>query len=163
MRLSNDSGQTAMSPEHRAYLISLAFKCVIGAAQLVAGFGLALVPTDTIRAYVSALARLELVQDPDDRAALWVQHAMAFLPVGEVHFYTVYLLIHGVLNVGLVAALLARLRWAYPVSILVLIGFVAYQVHEIYLGKGWMLWLLTAIDLFVIWLIRREWRTARRG
>ncbi len=144
---------------HESYVFSLLFKGGLGLAQLAAGLGLWLVPTASIQAYVTSLARLELVQDPTDPAALWIQQAMSSLPVGAVNFYAVYLIIHGVLNLGLVLALVARLRWAYPVSILALAGFVLYQIYDFFMGKSAMMLVLSGFDIIVIWLIWREWTT----
>lgn len=142
---------------HRTYILSLLFKGGIGAAQLAAGLGLALVPTARIKAFANWLARLQLVEDPTDPAALWLAHAMANLPQTVFNFYTIYLMLHGILNLALVAALVARLHWAYPAAILALIGFVIYQTYDFLTGQSAVMLVLSAIDIVVILLIWREW------
>ena len=70
-------------------------------------------------------------------------------------------MIHGVLNLGLVLALLAGFKWAYPLSIAALVGFVLYQGYKISLGAGAIMIILSVIDIVVIWLIWREWRALK--
>jgi len=66
------------------------------------------------------------------------------------------------LNLGLVLALLAGLRWAYPVSLLALGGFIAYQLNKFAHTGDMMMIILSVIDIFVIWLIWREWKAHLR-
>ncbi len=146
---------------HKAYGLSLLTKALIGGLQLSAGLALALVPSGRAIGFVEALARYELVEDPADPAALWVLHALTNLPVGSEGFYIVYLLLHGALNLGLCAALVARLGWSFPVAIVVLFGFIGYQVAEYFGGRGAMMLVLSLIDIVVIALVLREWRHFR--
>jgi len=142
---------------HLSYLAGLLLKAGIGAAQLAGGIGLWLVPGGHIRAYVASLVHLELVDDPHDVLAQWVAHAVAVTPLDSGRFYMLYLGIHGLLNLGLVVALVAKRHWAYPAAIAALVLFVFYQLYEFSAGKGAMMLALSALDLVVIWLIWREW------
>lgn len=151
-----------LSLAHKAYGLSLLAKALIGGLQMAAGLALAAVPTESVIGFVRTLARYELVEDPGDPAALWVLRALTNLPVGAEGFYIVYLLLHGVLNLTLCAALVARLGWSFPVAIAVLVGFIAYQVVEYFGGQGTMMLVLSLVDLLVIVLVLREWRHFRR-
>jgi uncharacterized membrane protein len=148
---------------HRSYIASLLLKAGIGTAQLAGGIGLWLVPGDRISAYVASLARLKLVEDPKDILAQWVARTAAMTPFDTGNFYMLYLGIHGLLNLCLVVALMARRRWAYPMAIAALVFFVIYQLYEYSMGKGLMMLALSALDLAVIWLILGEWRVQRMG
>lgn len=147
---------------HRTYGLSLAFKGLLGLSQLASGLALVLTPAGTLAGLADVLTRAELAEDPGDPLALWVANALAATPLGEGSFYAVYLCIHGVLNLGLVLALLARFHWAFPASILALIGFVAYQGYKYTIGGGAMMIILSVFDIFVIWLIWREYRLVLR-
>ena len=147
---------------HRTYGFGLAFKGLLGLSQLAAGLALVLTPSGALAGMADALIRAELAEDPGDPLAQWAMHAMAATPLGEGSFYAVYLCIHGMLNLGLVLALVARLHWAFPASILALIGFVAYQGYKYSVSGGAMMIILSVIDIFVIWLIWREYRLVLR-
>ena len=134
---------------------------MLGLSQLLGGIGLALTPAGGLARLADWLVRNELAEDRADPVALWMQHAGQTLSASEGAFFAVYLCLHGVLNLGLVLALLARLRWAYPVSIAVLIGFVAYQMYNFSQDGSVTMILLSVIDIVVIWLIWREYRAVR--
>ena len=70
----------------------------------------------------------------------------------------IYFAGHGVLNLGIAIALLLRLRWSYPVSILVLAGFVIYQITRFFLTGDPMMVALSLFDLIIIALVWREYR-----
>lgn len=76
-------------------------------------------------------------------------------PTSDTAFYSLYFAAHGLLHVAIVAALLWRARWAYHVAVVVLSGFVIYQLFEWFSVGGRMLSMLSAIDLAVIYLTVR--------
>lgn len=137
-------------------------KGALGASQIAGGILLGLAPAGALTGLAQAMARMELVEDPNDPLALWLMNTAAHLPATPQAFYILYLIIHGALNLGLVLALLAGLRAAYPLSILALVGFVGYQIWKYsHTGDPLML-LLSVIDVVVIGLIWREWRLQDR-
>lgn len=141
-------------------IVSLVIKGALGAAQLIAGVVIYATPGG-LDGLSRLLVRTELTQDPNDPFALWITTQIALLPPDADQFYTLYFIIHGILNLGAVLALLAGLRWAYPASIAALIGFIAYQMYKYVHGGGIMMIILTIIDIFVIWLIWVEYSALR--
>jgi uncharacterized membrane protein len=51
--------------------------------------------------------------------------------------------------------------WAYPLSIWVLLAFIAYQLYRYTFTHSIGLILLSIFDLVVLWLIWHEYRTVR--
>ena len=128
---------------------------------MLGGIGLAVTPTGGLAQVANWLVRNELAEDPHDPFASWVQHLVQATPIHDGAFFTVYLILHGVLNLGLVLALLARFAWAFPASIAALFGFVAYQMYKYAFDGSPTMLVLTAIDIVVIWLIWREFKSVR--
>jgi len=52
-------------------------------------------------------------------------------------------------------------RWAYPASVAVFAGFIAYQLHRYALTHAPMMIVLTLLDIVIIWLTLREYRLLR--
>ncbi len=142
---------------HRLFVLSLLTKATLGLTQLVAGAALAVIPADRIEGVVGVLTRAELAEDPSDPLASLLMRALV-MPAPEWRFYTVYLLLHGAVNLGVAVALGFGHRAAHAVSIAVLASFVVYQVWKYLHGGGPMLLVLTAIDLAVIALTLLEAR-----
>jgi uncharacterized membrane protein len=75
-----------------------------------------------------------------------------------VLFGVVYLLLHGVVKVILVAALLKNALWAYPWTIALLGVFIVYQLYRLSLKPSVGLTALTVFDAVIAGLTYREYR-----
>lgn len=144
---------------HRLFRASLLLKGLLAGAETIAGLGLLLTPNLAILTLVSWLTRNELTQDPTDAMARWFRHAAEVFPIQTQHFYAWYLGTHGALKLVMVLLLARGVRWAYPAAMLVLGGFVTYQVHHWTVTHSPALLLLSAFDLAMIALIWHEWRS----
>ena len=85
---------------------------------------------------------------------------------GNLHqtqvFGAIYLISHGLIKIVLVGALLKKQRWAYPATLLFLGAFVIYQVYRMFYAPSVGLALLTVFDLFIMWLVWREYQLRRQ-
>ena len=61
----------------------------------------------------------------------------------------------------MVVMLWLRVLWAYPAAMVVLSGFVSYQLYEFHLTGSPMLLLLAFFDLFMIGLIWQEYKALK--
>ncbi len=143
---------------HRAFLAGMVFKGVDGCLELIGAAALLLTTRLEIQRVVAWLAREELVEDPRDFLASHAVHMAQHLTAGTQHFAAAYLLVHGAIKVALVVGLLRGLRWMFPVALVVLTGFIGYQLYRLAHVPSWALGLFTLIDAVVIALIWREWR-----
>lgn len=143
------------------FLVGFAFKAIDGFVELVVG-----IPLLFLRpAQVASAARLvtagELQEDPDDLLAHLIRHGVATLSADATLFAAAYLIVHGLVKLGIVAAIFRGSRRLYPWAIAALGGFVIWQGHEFVLHPGVGLALLTLVDLGIVALTVREWRHHR--
>jgi uncharacterized membrane protein len=143
------------------FKISITLKGLDGALEIVGGLVLLLVRPRTINDLVRTLTQHELSQDPHDFIARHLLHSADALTHGSRLFAAIYLLSHGIAKVVLVIALLREQLWAYPGMIVLLLGFIAYQIYRLSYRLTIALTLLTLFDTFVIWLTWREYQTHR--
>lgn len=145
------------------FLASVWLKGLDGVVQVVLGCMLLSVSPAAIVHIVQSMTRDALLENPQNGMALGLLRAAWGLSTGSVRFIALYLLIHGAVKLGLVWALLKRVLIAYPLSIVVFFGFIAYQLHRYSLTQGPGLLLLTGLDVVVIVLIYLEYRALRSG
>lgn len=145
------------------FLISAWFKGIDGFLELAGGIALFAVSPDLLLRLVRSLTQDEIAEDPRDLLANALRHAARHLTFASEHFMAIYLLVHGVVKIGLVWALLARVLAAYPVSAVVFGGFIVYQLYRYSFTHGAGLLLLSGLDLVVIGLIILEYRALRRS
>ncbi len=146
---------------HKSYELSLALKALLGLTQVGSALALYLTPSDGIIRFVTWLSSQELSEDPADALALRLLHAAQHLSIDTITFYVLYLGAHGALNLGVVGLLWARLIWAYPLSIVVLLGFVIYQLYEFTVTGSPTMVALSLFDLIIVFLVWREYRAIR--
>jgi len=146
----------------RIFEISVLLKGAHALVELIAGIWLYLVGAGTIPAWVNFLTQEELIEDPNDFVATHLVALARHFSVGDKAFYAFYLLGHGLIKAFLAVGLLRNKLWAYPASLGALAGFVIYQVYRYSYTHSPVLLALTGFDLFVLALIRHEWKFARR-
>ncbi len=145
---------------HRLFVLTIAAKGVLGVIQLATAMVLYFGALQKLPSFAQWLVRNELAENPTDYIALKILQIAGRAPATDVSFYTTYFAAHGLLHIAVVAALLAGVRWAYHAAIIVLSLFVIYQVVEWFAVGGFMLIVLTVIDLAVIYLTVRERRVS---
>jgi uncharacterized membrane protein len=111
-----------------------------------------------LAAWAIALSSQELSDDPTDLFATYVVHTGQHLASGGTTFLVAYLLVHGIIKLTAVGSLLLNKLWGYPFSIVTLGLFMLYQIYEISLHHSVFLVLLTIFDIFLMWLIFREYQ-----
>jgi len=147
---------------HNSYLASVLFKLGLGLAQVLTALGLWATSKSQLIGWVAQVTAAETLQDPTDPLALWLQHAAQGFSIEAHTFYVIYFVGHGLLNIAIALALLARLRWSYVVSIVVLAGFVIYQIMRFFLTLSPMMIVLSIFDIIIIALVWREYLQERR-
>jgi len=142
---SRDSTGIERKIEHGLFLLSVWSKGIAGFVETIGGLLLLIIPQTGLNALVIALTAPELAEDPTDRVATFLQR-----------------IIHGVIKILLVAGLLGRRLWSYPVSLWFLAAFVAYQMYRFLFTHSLWLIALTVLDLIVAFLIWREYQDVRK-
>ncbi|HUO01959.1 MAG TPA: DUF2127 domain-containing protein [Rhizomicrobium sp.] len=144
---------------HDAYLGAILIKGFDGAVETLAGLVIALTGPERIYEWVFRLTAPELGGGQHHPALHAIRSGAAKLASGPHHFVILYLLVHGLLKLGIALALLkGTARWVFPVTSLILTGFIAYMSWR--LSLRWSDWLLGAalFDLFTLGLVLNEWR-----
>ncbi len=147
---------------HDAFEIGIAAKALFALAETLTGIGLWLLNADWVRSIASWLTASELNEDPTDWLSLKIMAAAGRFSVETQHFWTAYLLGHGLLKLVAVAALYAGVRWAYPLSVAVLAGFIVWQMQKWAATHSLLMLGLSLFDLVMILLIWHEYRNLPR-
>ncbi len=146
---------------HRLFQLGVIAKGVDGVLELLGGVTFLLMDPRALGGLVRFLTAHELSEDPSDLVANALRRAVLHVSLDTQLFASLYLLAHGVLKLALVSGLWHGRRWAYPAALWFLGAFVAYELYRSVLGPSPALAALTALDVIVMALIWREWRSRR--
>ena len=148
---------------HQIFRVSVILKGLHALVEIAGGVFFYVVSAQWVLHWVNYMTQSELVEDPRDFVATHLLAAAQGLTGSAQSFYAFYLVSHGLIKIVLVAGLLREKLIAYPLSLVVLVGFIAYQLYRYSYTHSAGLILLTVFDLFVILLVWHEWRLLRRG
>jgi uncharacterized membrane protein len=144
---------------HDAYLAAILIKGFDGGVETVAGIVLWATGPERLYEWVIRLTAPELADGGHHPALHALQNGAARLASTPHHFVIIYLLVHGLLKLGIAVALLkGTARWIFPLGSVILTGFIAYMSWR--LSVRWSDWLLgfALFDLFTLALVLNEWR-----
>ena len=146
---------------HRIFQLSLLFKGVFAAAEIVAGISAYFVTQQFLFKLVERLMRQELLEDSRDVIASYLLTSVEHFSLSTRNFTAAYLLSHGVIKLWLIVGLLRGKLWYYPLAIAVFGAFIVYQLYRFTLTHSLWLILITGVDVVVIALTWQEYRARR--
>ncbi|MDQ6893024.1 MAG: DUF2127 domain-containing protein [Acidobacteriota bacterium] len=143
---------------HYFFELGIGLKFLNGLLEVVGGIGLFFTTPESLNKVATAIFKNELLRDSQDFVANHLLHAVQRLSANAQLFASIYLLVHGVVKVGLVIALWKKRLWAYPLAGIILVLFTIYQVY-LFAHSGSLLQLfLTALDVIILVLLWFEYK-----
>jgi len=143
---------------HYLFELGVSLKFVNGLLEVIGGLFLLWSTPQSLSTLAAALLTNEMLEDPKDLVANTLLHAVQDLSGNARVFASVYLLLHGIVKVGLVVALWRKKLWAYPLAGVVLVLFTIYQVYLYSHSRSPFQLFLTAIDVIILLLLWSEYR-----
>lgn len=138
--------------------IGLLLKGIFALGECIGGVALIFITPDRLNRFIAWFSAGELSGDPKD----WLMNRLILLgysfTFGSQHFAVFYLLSHGIIKLAVILLLWREKLWAYPLSVLVFIGFIVYQTVRFASGHSVLLLFLTALDIVMIALTILEYR-----
>src|SRR5579862_7554781 len=156
--MSNESQSIWKKILHRSFQIGIAVKGIDGLIETIGGLVFLCLSGGAIRNFVLSLTRAKLVEDPDDHIARSLQHTFSRFSPGTKWFVGAYLLGHGIIKLLLAIGLLRRKLWMFPIAIVALVGFIAFQIFHATHKPSITVPILASIDAIVVVLVWIEYR-----
>lgn len=142
---------------HKVFKTITILKGIHAIIEILLGITLLILSKEFISNIIVAFVEGRLAGDPSSFIAQYISQFGISLSFGIKLFLSLYLLIHGVVNLSLVYGIIKKPFWAYPISIVLFIGFIIYQAYSYFiLPSGWLLF-LTIFDIFFIGLVFYEY------
>jgi len=143
---------------HVMFWIGIAGKTIDGLLETLGGAALWMVDRQFVSDLVHGVFRHELFEHPNDLIANYVSGLVGGMSPGTQGFASLYLLVHGLIKLGLVAGIWSNRLWAYPLAGIVLSLLVVYQSVRLALSPSAILFVLTLVDVAIIALIWPEYK-----
>jgi uncharacterized membrane protein len=143
---------------HYLFELGISIKLLNGILEVIGGIFLFFSTPRSLSKLAATLLTNELLEDPKDLVANTLLHAVQRLSSNAQVFASAYLLVHGLVKVGLVIALWKKKLWAYPLAGVVLVLFTVYQVYLFSHSRSLFQLALTVVDVVILLLLWSEYR-----
>lgn len=132
-------------------------KGATGLFEFLGGTLLFFVDPAKLQHFLTAVTARVFVDEPRSTLGAFLLHSAQHINLGNRWFAVAYLWIHAGVKLVAVFGLLRNQLWAYPFSLITLGILMIYQVYSIIVHVHIGMVLLTIFDVFILWLIWREW------
>src|SRR5512146_2194178 len=138
--------------------LALLLKAVNGGLEILVGFLVFVTPPSLVLTMVEFITGGELSQDPNDPIASALASAAQSFAVHTHYFLTLYLVLHGVVKILLVIGIFAGKKIAYPLFMLALAIFGAYETYRGFARSETLLQVFAVFDFSLLLLTAYEYR-----
>lgn len=142
----------------RLFDLALIVKAIDGSFEVLAAVAAILVSPAFVKRIADFATAGELAQDPFDFVAHAIRDAAHIFSVSNHLLVALYLALHGLTKILLVAGIFAGKRIAYPLFIAALGIFGAYEAYRGVARGELLLQILAAFDLMLLILTAYEYR-----
>jgi len=149
---------------HDVFEVAVSLKALYGAIETLGGVILFVVGPVALQKYSIWLMQYGL---KDDYGVVnpfedFIFNRLQQFSTGTWYFISFYLVLHGVVNIVLVALLWRKKLWAYPAAMGFFGAFIFYQMGRFSFTHAWGLVLASVIDLVIIGLIWEEYERIKK-
>ena len=145
------------------YRIAIAVKGFDGLLELLVGVLILVSPTAPHAVLTAIIGEATESTSPvNTLVTTYVRGLDRDLASSGLTVLTIFLLTHGLVKVALVFCLIKKYHRAYPVALVVLTAFLGYQLYTFVVSPTVGLALFAVLDVVIIVLVYREWRSLRR-
>jgi uncharacterized membrane protein len=151
----------AANPRHILFLVSILLKGLFALLECLSGLTLYFATPEALQNLTSFLLHNKLVANPHDFLAKIVLGFMQDFSVDYKVLISLYLILHGLVKIGVIAGLLSGKRWSYPTGLVALGLFIVYQLNRYAMSHAPALLVISVFDAFIMLLVWREWQEAK--
>jgi uncharacterized membrane protein len=147
--------------KHKLFEVSIFIKGIGGVIDLMGSLFLFLFGS-SLGQIAGFFFKWELLEDPNDFLGNFIVSFFQNLSIKTELFVAIYLLVNGLIKLGLFIGLRKEKLWAYPLARVVLSLFIAYELYIFSHTHSLILLFLVLIDVIIIFLLKSEHKRAIR-
>ena len=144
---------------HKVFKTITILKGIHAIIEVLLGIILLILSKEFISNGIIYFVEGKFLGDPDWFIAQYISQFGIDLSLSIKLFFAFYLISHGIVNLSLVYGIIKKPSLAYPVSLIIFVGFLIYQIYDYVLTHS--LWMLGIIlfDILFVGLLFYEYNT----
>jgi uncharacterized membrane protein len=138
--------------------LALWLKAINGGFEVLVAVLVLVIPPSLVVTMTEFITGGEITQDPGDFIANALTNAAHSFAVHTHYFFALYLALHGAIKIFLVIGIFSGKKIAYPLFIVALAFFGAYEAYRGFFKHETLLQVFAVIDLSLLLLTAHEYR-----
>lgn len=152
------NGNRAEEIVHISFDVGLLIKGLDALIEIVGGIAFMFLTPNRLNLLITLISKGELGEDPTDFLMNYLVTFGHSFSIKSLQFVMLYLLSHGIAKMVVILMLWKKKPWAYPLSVIVFLLFIAYQLYHYTASRSIFLLLLTVLDIIMIILTILEYK-----
>jgi uncharacterized membrane protein len=144
--------------EDEFFRLGMWWRILYGILRLIFGISLLFFIDTPVVEILDKIMAHELTQDPNDVLLNAVRSFFSLHGYVITYFLAGYFIFWGLTDVVLSINILRNKLWAFPVTIVLIIGFVFYEIFRFTHTHSLVLLVVMFFDVFVAWLVWRHYK-----
>jgi len=144
--------------ENRLFKLGMWWRIFYGMMRLVVGFAFLKLVDVPFLDLLHKVTSTKIGEDSTDLIINFLDSLLSLHPLTITYFLAAYLIFWGVVDIFLSACLLKHKLWAFPATLWLIAMFVAYMTYRLTITHSPILLVTILFDVFLIWLINREYK-----
>lgn len=142
---------------HRLFQYAMIWRIIYGLLRLLTGLLLLKFIHEPFSNVFRALTHLEITAEQANLFFYTINSFLETHPMYVTYFVTGYLIFWGTLDIVLSIKLLLHKMWAFPLSMYLISIFIIYELFRLFHTHSLILLCVIAVDMFILWLIKKEY------
>ena len=163
MNLAKNESKEKREVVDVSFDIALIFKSLFAISEVLGGISLFFLTPSRLNSVIGWIVKVKGNIDQDSQSMLMnmlINFGNNFT-VSTQYLLAIYLLSHGLIKLVTLALLWKKVLWAYPLSIVVFVGFIIYQMREFLTTHSFFMIFVTVVDVIMIVLTILEYRNIK--
>ncbi|MQW24047.1 MULTISPECIES: DUF2127 domain-containing protein [unclassified Lactococcus] len=163
MNLAKNESKEKREVVDVSFDIALIFKSLFAISEVLGGISLFFLTPSRLNSTIGWIVKVKGNIDQDSQSMLMnmlINFGNNFT-VSTQYLLAIYLLSHGLIKLVTLALLWKKVLWAYPLSIVVFVGFIIYQMREFLTTHSFFMIFVTVVDVIMIVLTILEYRNIK--
>ncbi|MGE5631024.1 MAG: DUF2127 domain-containing protein [Caulobacteraceae bacterium] len=136
----------------------LVIKAIDALIEFIGGILLIFLSHNWLNRLIQLIALPEIREDPNDIVMNYFIKLGQNFSISSQHSVAIYLLLHGTAKLAVIWLLLKRKLWGYPLAVVMLGLFIAYELYSFMHSLSLLLLILIIIDAAMIAIIILEYK-----
>jgi len=145
----------------KVFEAGLLIKGVTALGEFLSGLLLFFVSPASIHRFLTFITQQRLSENPHDKFAHFVLHSADSLNVSNKGFLVLYLWVLAAVKLIAVIGILKNVLWVYPFALITLGLLSVVEIYGIFTRSSIGLIVLTVFDIFILFMIWREYAKAK--